>query len=128
MSIFDKARELGDLINSSEQALSLQQAKTNFEANPEACKIMEEYSDLQNAIQMQMQTTTFDPKDFEDSRNKLSELASNVRANPIIKAYIDAENEFNIFVNQILTILKASIFGDDSCASGCEGCSGCGQH
>ena len=126
MTIYHKARELGELVAASEQALKRDAAKAAFQNDMEAVVLLEDFNDLRSAIQMQISTNSFTETELADSRNQLAEMSEKLRAHPVAGIYIEAENEFNRLVNQVIDIFKQTLLGDDaSCGSSCKGC---GKH
>ena len=129
MSIyFEKARELGNLILESDQAQMLKEASTTFKENEEAVARLEEYKAYQRNIGESIQSGILPKEDMQVATQRLTEMAAELKQDPVIGALIFAENEFNGFVNQVMSVLKQTIMGDEgqcdkqSCGGSCSGC------
>lgn len=131
MSIyFEKARELGKLILESDQAKMLADASSVFQDTPEAKIKMEEYNKYQANVKESMHKGNLSKEEITAMTQKLTQMAVELKSDPIIGALVFSENEFNGFVNQVMGVLKATIMGDESkineCSQGdCSSCSGC---
>jgi len=127
---FDKARELGKLILSSEMSLRLADADAALQSNETAKIKMSKLHDMQAEIQERLSRGSITQEEFDRVHVRISELASEIKRDPIISAAIRAENEYSVFVNQIFNILKATIGGvtDITDSFSCEKvkkCRGC---
>lgn len=126
MSIYyEKARELGNLILSSEQAINLTDASTAFNANEEAKRKMEEYKEYKASVQESMDKKAMTQEEFKIASRRLTEMIADLKKDPDIATLMFAENEFNGFVNQVMNILKLTITGAPIEESEEKGCSGC---
>ena len=129
MSIyFEKAQELGKLILESEQSIRLADAQAAYNADPEAQAMMEEYSKYQENIRQSMEQGALDQEQLKAATQRLSEMVHELKKHPVAGALIFAENEFNTFVNQIMTVFRQTLLGQEesSCGSGgCSSCAGC---
>ena len=133
MAIYEeKARELGNLILESEQQKALEEARVAFEADAEARSRMDAYNEYIQNVQLAMDSNAMTEEQFQDAQKKMAEMVAELKAYPTIGALVAAENAFNFFVNQIMTILKTTITGEEpgGCAGcghshGSEACSGC---
>ena len=139
MSIYyEKARELGNLILSSEQAINLTDASAAFKKNKEAKQKMDEYNEYRSSIQKSIDSKAMSQDEFKMASKRLAEMIAELKKDPDVAALLYAENEFNGFVNQVMNILKLTITGGSNkeetepeketgcggCASG-SGCNGC---
>lgn len=125
MSIyFEKARELGNLILSSEQSLRLSDAHEAYKNNEEAKVKLEEYKAYQKNIGEGMQSGVLPKEEFQRATKVLTEMGAELKKHPVVGELISAENEFNGFVNQVMNILKQTIMGTDSECAGNDSCSG----
>ncbi|MFV0504696.1 MAG: YlbF family regulator [Lachnospirales bacterium] len=131
MSIyFDKARELGEMILASEQANTLSEATIIFQNNPEAKAKMDEYNKYQADVRNSMQSGELSKEEITKMTQRLTEMAVNLKQDEIVGGLVFAENEFNGFVNQVMSVLKVTIMGDENkineCTQGdCSSCKGC---
>lgn len=129
MSIYDKARELGELILSTEESKRLSDARNAFDNDEEAQKVLFDYTNYRENLQLQIETGAADKQEFKDATKILNEKIQEVKKHPIINEMIKAENDFNSIINQVVDILKATATGESpsgGCSSGgCSGCKGC---
>lgn len=128
MTIFEKARELGEMITETEQGKRLNDARFVFDGSEEAQRLLFEYTDFRQKIQYQMENGEMSKEKFEEAKEYMAKKADELKAHPIVGEMLQAENEFNFVVNQVMEILKATITGEESsggCNGSCSGCSGC---
>lgn len=136
MSIyFEKARELGNLILTSEQAKNLADASANFNNNEEAKQKLEEYKKYSASVQESADKKVLGKDELKIATQRLTEMVVELKKDPDVAALTLAEGEFNGFVNQVMNILKLTITGapveegdakEDSCG-GCSSNSECGS-
>ncbi len=128
--IFDKARELGNMILASEKAMLLADATNEFSLDDEAKAKMDEYKKYQEDVKISMQSGQASSEEVTIMTRRLTEMAVDLKAIPTVAALVYAENEYNAFVNNVMGVVKATIMGQNTeCDSGsCASCSsGCGQ-
>ncbi|MDR0958588.1 MAG: YlbF family regulator [Clostridiales bacterium] len=126
MTIYEKARELGGLIVNSEQGIAINEAKEKFEADEAAVKMRDEYLAYQTNIQESMEKGVLDKGAFADATKRLTEMSAELKKNESFFELYKAEQEFNFLVNQVISVIKTTIMGDDEgCDSDCECCGGC---
>ena len=118
----EKARELGNLILESEKAKALEDARVAFHADPEAQPRMDVYNAYLANVQTAIDSGAMTDEQYAMAQKRMAEMVVELKAYPVIGALVTAENEFNFFVNQIMTILKTTITGEEP--GGCAGCSG----
>lgn len=126
--IFDKARELAQMLLETEMGKALNDARFVYDGNEEAQKMLEEYSafrhDLQNKVNNDLISEEELDKQNEILRGKIKEL----QANPIIKDLFTAEQNFNNVVSHAMNIFNATLAGDTAlagCGGSCATCGGC---
>ncbi len=131
MSIYkEKAKELGLLILSSDQAKLMADATAIYKSSEEAQAKMAEYQKYQADVQKSMQEGKISQEEFNLMTKQLTEMATELKQDAIVGALVFAENEFNGFVNNVMNVVKNTIMGIDeeegcSCGGGCGG--GCGS-
>lgn len=128
--VFDKARELGNMILASEKAMLLADATNEFSLDDEAKAKMDEYKKYQEDVKISMQSGQASSEEVTIMTRRLTEMAVDLKAIPTVAALVYAENEYNAFVNNVMGVVKATIMGQNTeCDSGsCASCSsGCGQ-
>ncbi len=128
--VFDKARELGNMILGSEKAMLLADATNEFSLDFDAKAKMDEYKKYQEDVKVSMQSGKASNEEITIMTRRLTEMATDLKAIPTVAALVFAENEYNAFVNNVMGVVKATIMGQNTeCDSGsCSSCSsGCGQ-
>lgn len=127
MEIYNKARELAELLLQTDEGKAMADARFIYEGNEEAKKLLFNYSQYRDGVQVKMESGTFSQEEFEKEKEKLDAMIAEVRANPIIADMINAENQFNALANQVMNVFKATIMGqdEDSCGGNCGSCGGC---
>ena len=129
MSIyFEKARELGQLILESEAAKQMADAAAVYDADREATEQFEVYKARFQIFQKQLSENELSEQEYKNESEMLNEMAEKLKTYPAIAGIIEAENEFNLFVSEIMDVLKGSIMGriGSGCGSGAGACgAGC---
>ncbi len=124
MEVTQKARELGELIQSSEQMARVKQAEIAQEADENAKELLKEFNMQRMNLARDMQKGAISREDAVKKNNEaFDEL---LEKSEVIKNYIDAKREFDSMVNQINQILNFYITGQDpNCTHDCSTCGGC---
>lgn len=127
MTVFEMARELGNMLKETQEYKRLSGARYIFDGDEEAKRSMSDYVNLRDSIKMRMESGNFSKEDFEEESKKLNKMAEELKKQPVIGELINAENRFNSLANQVMDILRQTITGDEegSCGGNCSGCSGC---
>ena len=119
--IIEKARELGELIQNSEE---MKNTKNLEILQDKAQELLKEYNlqrmnlarDMQNNKISREEAVAKNNEAFEDMLSK----------SDTIKKYIEAKKEFDGLVNQVNQILNFYITGQDpNCTHDCGTCGGC---
>lgn len=123
--VFEKARELAQLLIDTKESQRLQQAKAAFESDAAAKAQMEAYKDFQKDIQTQMENGMLTREEFMEASKDLRMLGRELKKNAIIGELIEAENQFNQLINQTVDLIRYTITGEEpkkGCGGGCGGC------
>lgn len=128
MTVFEKARELGELILKSEESLRLADARDVYNKDAEAKEKMNEYMKRKDEVTEKARKGEYEEGEYTQEVHELHHMVSDLKKDPIIGAMIFAENEFNGLVNKAMSVLRATITGEteESCGD-CGSCSGCGN-
>lgn len=126
MTIFEKTRELGEMIRESEEMKAYKKAELIQQEDDQSQEAMKEFNlnrinlarDLQNGKLSREEAVEKNNKAFEE----LCEKA------PLIKEYVEAKERFDSMVNQVNTIINFYITGSTGgCSHDCSSCGGgCG--
>jgi len=126
---FEKAKELGELILASEASKDMADAQAVFRADADAVAALDKYKALSEHVHQQMSSGELSQDEFRAATEEINQMGAELKKQPVIGALVDAENEYNAFVNTIMGVLKSTLTGKEGCGShkdGCGGgCSGC---
>lgn len=124
MDIFEKTRELGEMIQESEQMKKAKDLEVKQQSDEEASALLKEFNlnrinlarDMQNGKITKEAAIEANNKAFDDMCEK----------SQIIREYIAAKQEFDSLVQQVNQILNYYITGTDpNCTHDCSTCGGC---
>lgn len=131
MSVYDLARQLGNELLETPEIKRVLEAKKVYEADTKAVKLIEDFNEFQKSYQQKMQNPELTKEEYEALTKQVMEKSDAVKANAACSELINAEQAFNELLNQVFTIVTATISGEDpsgecggDCSSGC--CSSCG--
>lgn len=122
--IIAKTRELGEMIQNSEQMKDVKNAEILQENDSQAQELLKEFNLQRMNLSRDMQNNKISR---EDAIKKNNEAFDNMIAkSESIKKYIEAKKEFDTLVNQVNQILNFYITGQDpNCTHDCSTCGGC---
>lgn len=122
--VLEKTRELGALIQASEQMKNVKNAEIMQENNDEAQELLKQYNTKRINLARDMQAGKISREDAIKQNNEAFEEI--VAKSEIIKKHIEAKKEFDAMINQVNQILNFYITGQDpNCTHDCSTCSGC---
>ncbi|NMB33985.1 MAG: YlbF family regulator [Clostridium sp.] len=125
MDILTKARELGEMIASSDEMVSYRKWEGGLERDHRARAIFKEYQSLQTEMIMAAQED-IDKNTLDCIKDKLSLKFDEVNECEVIRNYIDSKDKLDRLIKKVNDVLVYSISGDDTCSSqGCDTCGGC---
>lgn len=128
MTIFQKARELGEMLSETVQGKRLADAKYVFDGNEQAQKLFFEYNDYRRYYRER----TANGEVSEEDNKKFEEFVEKIQANDIICELLTAQNEFSDLSQMIFEIARATAEGEmpseslGGCTGSCATCGGCG--
>lgn len=127
MTVYEKARELGNMILETDEYKRLSGARYVYDSDEQAQRDMAEYSSYSESIRKKMEAGSLSEEEFNEASKKLRSKGEELKKQKVIGELIEAETSFNMLVNQIMDILKATITGQSDCDCGCSGsCGSCG--
>ena len=122
--VLDKTRELGVLIQASEQMKNMKNAEILQANDDKAQELMKEYNLTRLNLARDMQAGKISREDAVKKNNEAFDGI--VERSDTIKKYIAAKKEFDSLVNQVNQILNFYITGQDpNCTHDCSTCGGC---
>jgi len=124
LEIFNKVRELGEMIQASDEMKAMKMAEVEQENSEDARRELGVYNTNRIALAKDMQSGKISREEAVEKNNAaFEELCAKA---PAVKAYIDAKKTFDGMVEQINQILNYYITGvDPSCTHNCSTCGGC---
>ena len=124
MDIFEKTRELGEMIQNSEEMKAAKAAEAAQAADETAQTLMQEFNLKRINLARDMQNGKITREDAIKQNNEaFEELCAK---NESIKNFVDAKAKLDAVVNQVNQILNFYITGQDpNCTHDCSSCGGC---
>lgn len=124
MNIFEKTRELGEMIQNSEEMKKAKAAEAAQAADENAQTLLQEFNLKRMNLARDMHNGNISREDAIKQNDAAFEEI--VAKNENIRNYIEAKKEFDAVVNQINQILNFYITGQDpNCTHNCSTCGGC---
>lgn len=124
MDIFEKTRELGEMIENSEEMKRLKIAEGLQAEDAEAQELFGEFNLKRMNLAKDMQEGKISREEAVKKNNEAFEEM--LEKSDLIKDYIDAKKEFDQMISKINGILNYYITGQDpNCTHNCSTCSGC---
>ena len=124
MTIFEKTRELGEMIQNCEEMKAYKDAaarQASDEATPEH---MKEFNMNRLNLARDMQNGKISREDAIEANNKAFEALCEKA--PLVREYVDAKAKFDAVVNQVNSIINFYITGQTGdCTHDCSTCGGC---
>ena len=127
MDIYDKARELGNMLLETKEGKKLNDKRFIFEANEDSKRRLYEYSRFREAVYVKINSGSLSESELAQQQQELNEKIAQVKSDPIISDMIKAEDEFSVLVNSVMNVLRATIEGESEsgCSGNCSSCGGC---
>lgn len=124
MDIFEKTRELGEMIRASKEMEEVKAAEAAQEADETAQTLLKEYNLKRMNLVRDMQAGKITHEEAVKQNSELFEAT--IANNEIIAAYIEKKKQFDGMVNEINQILNYYITGQEpGCTHDCSSCGGC---
>lgn len=127
--IFEKAKELADLIAQSEEKKAAEDASKQLMQDEEATKLINGYNDKREAKLAEFKDKEPTPEEVEKVNEYLQGEFNKIMENAVIKEYVKASRVFEMTLTQMDNIIKQGVAVDDghghSCNGSCESCGGC---
>lgn len=128
--IFEKSRELAELLLETDEGKALNDARYIFEGDNTAQKLMSDYGLYRQNVQNRMANGDLTEEELERENDILAQKIKELQENEIIKQYFIAEQNFNNIINHVMNVFNATIAGEadfagGGCSGSCSGCPGC---
>jgi len=127
MDVFETAKELGNLIASSDKMTRLKNAEARMESDNEAKGLMDRYKELQVNV-VRATKARVSPEELSSIKKELMAHQDTLNQNPVTKEYLESKSDFDSFTKTINKVIEYAMTGDEGegCSpSKCGGCSGC---
>ncbi len=125
-AVYEKARELGELIRESETKKRSDETSKALLADDEAKKLIDGYNRMQEEKMAEYSGKTPTKEEAQSVNDYLQREFEKLMVNPIIKDYIEAARDYEMMLTQMDSILKHFIAGEqDGCGGNCSACGGC---
>lgn len=122
--IIAKTRELGEMIQASEEMKVVKNAEILQENDDEAQELLKEFNLQRMNLARDMQNNKISREDAIKKNNEAFDAL--LEKSETIKKYVEAKQKFDSMVNQINQVLNFYITGQDpNCTHDCSTCGGC---
>lgn len=133
MTVIEKAREMGKLIQETDEYKALMDARTASDNDEELQKQIGEF----NLVRMKMEIESSKPEPDQDKVNALNEqlmsIYTSVMESENMVAFNKAKDVVDHLMNHVTAILTAAVNGEDpatydpdaACTGDCCSCGGC---
>ncbi len=127
MTIIEKTRELGEMIQQSEEMKNLKAAEAVQEQDENAKTLLIEYNMKRMNLGRDMQSGKISQEEAIKQNNEAFEEL--LKKSDTINACFEAQKALDKVVNEINAILTYYITGKapGGCSGNCSGCSGCSE-
>lgn len=124
MNIFEKTRELGEMLRDSEEMKAYKEAEAAQQQDEASQEEMKKFNLSRINLARDMQNGKISREDAVEANNKAyEELLKNA---PLIRDYVQAKERFDAVVNQVNNIINFYITGSTGdCTHDCSTCGGC---
>ena len=122
--IIEKTRELGEMIQASEEMKNVKNMEILQENDDKAQELSKEFNMQRMNLARDMQSNKISREEAIKKNNEAFD--DMLSKSETIKKYIEAKKEFDALVNQVNQILNFYITGQDpNCTHDCSTCGGC---
>ena len=125
-NVLVKAMELGNALAQSKITLRAKAAdelqKNDIDAQLLMTAYNRKYQDMVDSFKGKQPT----PEELAQFKKTMDKEAEKLKANAVIKEYIEARDEYEAMMNEVNTILTSAVSGEGGgCSGNCSSCSGC---
>lgn len=118
-----KAQELAEMIKTSKEYLLAKETE-QIQANDEkAQEMIKEYNEKRRDIAVKVQCGKMSDEETDALRKEINEAFDKLMEYDVIKNYVEAQRDFELLNQQIMTIISGA--GNEGCSGSCSSCSGC---
>lgn len=114
---------LAKLISADERMTKLEGAKKAYEESSEIRNLMAEYNVQQIALAEEYKKDTRDEEFIGIINKRIAELYKTISENPVMKNYIEAQEDVNALMDEVNSEIQFFITGQRPCSHNCASCS-----
>ena len=125
--IYEKAKELADLIATSDEKKAAMEASRHLMEDEVASALIAGYNVKREEKLAEFEGKQPTPEEIEEANNFLQEEFNKTMENAVIKEYVEASRTFEMLLTDMDNIIKQGINpeGNGGCSGSCSTCSGC---
>lgn len=125
--IFDKAKEISDLIAHSDEKKAAQEASRRLMEDKEASELIGAYNIKREQKIAEYQGKEPTEEEIAAVNEYLQKEFEKITENEIIREYVEATRAFEMMLTQMDNIIKQGVAPEHSggCSGSCSSCSGC---
>lgn len=124
--IFEKAKELSDLIARSDEKKEAQEASRHLMEDSEASDLISAYNEKREAKLAEYKDKEPTREEVEAINEYLQQEFNKIMENAVIREYVKASRVFEMMLTQMDNIIKQGVSVDEGgCSGSCHSCSGC---
>ncbi len=126
-AIYEKAKELGELIRESEVKKRADETGKALLEDETAKGLIDNYNALREKKTEELKGQDLSKEQAQEVNDYFQAEFEKLAKNSIIKEYLDAARDYEMMLGQMDGILKHFIAGeqDSSCGGSCSTCGGC---
>lgn len=127
MEVFEIAEMLGKKLKEDERVKKLDEAKKQYEADPELGKLLLEYEVQQKALENEVMKSEKDTYFIDVINTRINELYREIMVNQSFIELNKAQAAVNELMNSVNQTIMFNITGEKptGCTHNCSTCSGC---
>lgn len=134
MTIIEMAREMGKVIQESEEYKALMAARTASDNDENLQKQIQQFNLVRMNLEMESSKEDADQEKVSSLNDDLMNIYTQVMENEHMVAFNEAKDVIDSLMNTATTILAAAVNGEDpmtfdpeahSCSGSCSTCGGC---
>ena len=122
MDILAKAKELAEMLNESEEAKRADAAKKAQDTDINAQAMIKKYNEKRRDVAVKMQFGEHSQDEMEEMRREINEAFDELMTNEVVKEFVEASKEYDMLVQQVVSVVTGQGGG---CGGSCSSCSGC---
>lgn len=122
VEVFQKARELGEIMQHSDEIKALRQAEDALAQDEQAQAMIKQFNEMEQTMQEVMQSPNPDQAAIHSMTHTMQHLQSELVNMPVVKAYNEANTGFSKLLQSVNQVISFMLTGQVSPLNG-GGCS-----